>query len=55
MTQTTASTTLTGDYDLDPVHSRIGFAAKHAMVATVRGHFTNCSRDPGRQRHDRQR
>jgi polyisoprenoid-binding protein YceI len=41
MTQTIATATLTGDYDLDPVHSRIGFAAKHAMVATVRGHFTN--------------
>jgi polyisoprenoid-binding protein YceI len=32
-------TTLTADYDLDPVHSRIGFAAKHAMVTTVRGAF----------------
>jgi polyisoprenoid-binding protein YceI len=41
MTQTT--TTLTGDYDLDPAHSRIGFAAKHAMVATVHGQFTTWS------------
>jgi polyisoprenoid-binding protein YceI len=32
--------TLTGDYDIDPAHSRLGFAAKHAMVTTVRGHFT---------------
>jgi polyisoprenoid-binding protein YceI len=40
MTQATTHT-LTGDYDLDPVHSRIGFAAKHAMVATVRGHFAS--------------
>jgi polyisoprenoid-binding protein YceI len=31
--------TLTGDYDVDPAHSRLGFAAKHAMVATVRGQF----------------
>jgi polyisoprenoid-binding protein YceI len=31
--------TLTGDYDIDASHSRIGFAAKHAMVATVRGGF----------------
>jgi len=31
--------TLTGDYDIDPTHSRLGFAAKHAMVATVRGQF----------------
>jgi polyisoprenoid-binding protein YceI len=32
--------TLTGDYTIDPTHSRLGFAAKHAMVATVRGQFT---------------
>jgi polyisoprenoid-binding protein YceI len=38
MTAETA-TSLTGDYDLDPAHSRIGFAAKHAMVTTVRGSF----------------
>jgi polyisoprenoid-binding protein YceI len=30
---------LTGDYDLDPSHTRIGFAARHAMVATVHGRF----------------
>jgi polyisoprenoid-binding protein YceI len=30
---------LTGDYDLDPVHSRLGFVARHAMVTKVRGHF----------------
>src|SRR4051794_36808921 len=35
----TGTITLTGDYEIDPTHSRIGFAAKHAMVATVRGHF----------------
>jgi polyisoprenoid-binding protein YceI len=42
MTTTTITDreTLTGDYDLDPVHSRVGFAAKHAMVTTVRGAFT---------------
>jgi polyisoprenoid-binding protein YceI len=38
-TLTTTPTTLTGDYDIDPSHSRIGFAAKHAMVTTVRGQF----------------
>jgi polyisoprenoid-binding protein YceI len=32
-------TTLTGTYDIDATHSRLGFAAKHAMVATVRGAF----------------
>ncbi|MCD2440787.1 YceI family protein [Agromyces sp. SYSU K20354] len=30
---------LSGDWDLDPAHTRIGFSAKHAMVATVRGAF----------------
>jgi polyisoprenoid-binding protein YceI len=30
---------LTGTWDLDPAHSRLGFAARHAMVATVRGSF----------------
>ena len=42
MTATTDNTvveTLTGDYQIDPTHSRLGFAAKHAMVATVRGQF----------------
>src|SRR3954447_764428 len=31
---------LTGTWDIDPVHSTVGFAAKHAMVATTRGHFS---------------
>ena len=30
---------LTGTWDLDPAHTRLGFAARHAMVATVRGGF----------------
>jgi polyisoprenoid-binding protein YceI len=30
---------LTGTWDIDPSHSRLGFAARHAMVATVRGGF----------------
>ncbi|MER7668384.1 YceI family protein [Kitasatospora sp. NPDC096128] len=30
---------LTGDYVLDPAHSRIGFVARHAMVTKVRGSF----------------
>lgn len=33
--------TQTGTYVIDPVHSRIGFAARHAMVAMVRGSFTS--------------
>lgn len=28
---------LTGDYVFDPVHSRFGFVARHAMVTKVRG------------------
>jgi polyisoprenoid-binding protein YceI len=39
---TTASTSLaalTGNYALDPSHSRIGFVARHAMVTKVRGAF----------------
>ncbi|WP_374190376.1 YceI family protein [Streptomyces sp. NE5-10] len=42
---TTSTTTavalpeLTGDYILDPTHTRIGFVARHAMVTKVRGAF----------------
>ena len=35
----TELTHLTGTWVLDPSHTRIGFSAKHAMVATVRGAF----------------
>ena len=31
---------LTGDYTIDPTHSRIGFSVRHAMVTNVRGQFT---------------
>jgi len=34
-------TDITGDYTLDPVHSRIGFVARHAMVTKVRGGFND--------------
>lgn len=30
---------LSGTYNLDPSHSRVGFVARHAMVAKVRGSF----------------
>ena len=30
---------VTGDYVLDPAHTRIGFVARHAMVTKVRGSF----------------
>ena len=32
---------LTGDYAVDAAHSRIGFAARHAMVTKVRGQFNS--------------
>ncbi|MDF3298863.1 YceI family protein [Streptomyces tropicalis] len=31
---------LSGDWLIDPAHSRIGFSVRHAMVTTVRGAFT---------------
>jgi len=30
---------LTGTYEIDPTHSRVGFVARHAMVTKVRGSF----------------
>ena len=38
---TVSPDTLTGDYTFDVHHSRIGFVARHAMVAKVRGSFTD--------------
>lgn len=32
---------LSGDWDFDPSHTRIGFSARHAMVTTVRGSFND--------------
>jgi polyisoprenoid-binding protein YceI len=32
---------LTGDYVIDPAHSRIGFVVRHAMVTKVRGQFNS--------------
>lgn len=39
MTVTTDYTALTGDYTIDPAHTRMGFVARHAMVTKVRGAF----------------
>lgn len=36
---TTTLDQLTGTWDVDPGHSSLEFAAKHAMVTTVRGRF----------------
>jgi polyisoprenoid-binding protein YceI len=38
-TPATTASALTGDYTLDPAHTRIGFVARHAMVTKVRGSF----------------
>ena len=40
---TTAASTATGTYTIDPSHSRIGFVARHAMVTKVRGSFNELS------------
>jgi polyisoprenoid-binding protein YceI len=34
---------LTGTWEIDSVHSTVGFAVKHAVVATTRGKFTQYS------------
>src|SRR5437660_10388446 len=39
MTVATDLSTTTGTWVIDPAHTRLGFAAKHAMVTTVRGSF----------------
>ncbi|MFC8515041.1 YceI family protein [Streptomyces sp. NPDC057257] len=48
---------LTGEWVVDPAHSRIGFSVRHALVTTVRGAFTEFEsrlyfdgRDPSRSR-----
>src|SRR4051795_6227094 len=38
---TAAVEDITGDYTIDPTHSRLGFSTRHAMVTTVRGQFTD--------------
>ena len=40
---TDTAPTLSGDWDLDPTHTRIGFSARHAMITTVRGSFNDVS------------
>src|SRR5687768_278161 len=39
MSTITSNPTVTGNYSIDPTHSRIGFVARHAMVTKVRGSF----------------
>ncbi len=40
-TATAALDDVTGDYTVDVAHTRIGIRARHAMVTTVRGAFTD--------------
>lgn len=39
MTTSLATAVPAGTYNIDPVHSRVGFAVRHLGIATVRGHF----------------
>ena len=34
---------ITGHWDIDPTHSRLGFSTRHAMVSRVRGAFNDVS------------
>lgn len=45
MTTATDLRQLTGNYTLDPAHTRIGFVARHAMVTKVRGGFNGFEGD----------
>jgi polyisoprenoid-binding protein YceI len=38
---TSAVEDIAGDYTIDTTHTRLGFSARHAMVTTVRGQFTD--------------
>ena len=38
-TPSVAVENISGDYTIDPSHTRIGFSARHAMVTKVRGQF----------------
>ena len=43
---TSAVEDISGDYTIDPAHTRLGFSARHAMVTTVRGQFQDFTRAP---------
>ena len=38
---TTVTAVPTGTWNVDPVHSRVGFSVKHLGISTVRGEFRN--------------
>ena len=41
MSTTTSTLIPTGTWNVDPAHSKVGFAVKHMGIATVRGEFTD--------------
>ena len=47
MTTSTSAATVpgyvAGTWEIDPVHSEVGFVARHMMVSKVRGRFTTFS------------
>ena len=47
MTQTVATDAIpgyrTGTWQIDPLHSEVGFSVRHMMVSKVRGRFTDCT------------
>jgi polyisoprenoid-binding protein YceI len=49
MTEASTATTIpgyvAGKWSIDPVHSEVGFSARHMMVSKVRGRFTEFSGD----------
>jgi polyisoprenoid-binding protein YceI len=40
-----SATFATDKYELDPVHTRIGFTARHLMINNVSGRFTDFTRN----------
>jgi len=38
---TAAVEDISGEYTIDPTHTRLGFSTRHAMVTTVRGQFSD--------------
>ena len=38
---TAALEDISGEYTIDPTHTRLGFSTRYAMISTVRGQFTD--------------
>lgn len=52
MTEAASLAAFAGSYVLDPANSRIGFAARYAMVSTVRGYFAKFAGEVELAGHD---